>query len=399
MRKLPRYVLDELLKVFLVSLTALTLIVIIVGVVKEATSQSLPPMQVICLIPYILPDALRIAVPVTLLLAATSVYGRMAGSNEIVAIKSLGISPMLIVWPTVVVAVLMSLVTVWLNDLAVSWGRNGAQRVVIEAVEEIIYGILRTQRRYSSDYFTINVKRVEGRTLIRPTLWVKARGNAPAITITAAEAELRSDRAEGVLKIILRDGTIDVEGRADHVQMRFPNDVFERDIPLRDASRAERVSKNPSWLSLKQIAEQTEPHRAAIEQYKQELAARAAYQMLGGDFDGLTSREWETRTAELGGLWAHYYRLRTEPHRRWSAGFSCLSFVWIGVPMAIRRRNRDFFTSFFLCFLPILIVYYPMLMYGVDGAKNGTIPPYAVWTGNLLLLGWGTYMLRKVIRY
>ena len=67
--------------------------------------------------------------------------------------------------------------------------------------------------------------------------------------------------------------------------------------------------------------------------------------------------------------------------------------------MAIRLRNRDFLTSFFLCFLPILIVYYPLLMYGIDGSKSGTIPPQAVWTGNLLLVGWGAWLLRKVIRY
>jgi len=91
--------------------------------------------------------------------------------------------------------------------------------------------------------------------------------------------------------------------------------------------------------------------------------------------------------------------LLLEPHRRWSAGFSCLCFAWVGAPMAIRRRNRDFLTSFFLCFVPILIVYYPLLAYGVDGAKNGTVPAYTVWAGNLLLMLWGAWLLRRVIRY
>ncbi len=39
------------------------------------------------------------------------------------------------------------------------------------------------------------------------------------------------------------------------------------------------------------------------------------------------------------------------------------------------------------------------MMYGIDGAKSGTIPPYTVWAGNLILLVWGFYLLRKVIRY
>ena len=69
------------------------------------------------------------------------------------------------------------------------------------------------------------------------------------------------------------------------------------------------------------------------------------------------------------------------------------------VSVIFRLRNRDMLTSFFLCFLPILIVYYPLLVFGVDGAKDGRLPPWSVWTGNVLLLLWGFYLLRRVIRY
>ena len=120
---------------------------------------------------------------------------------------------------------------------------------------------------------------------------------------------------------------------------------------------------------------------------------------MAGEFDRLTGTEWDRRAAESANMEKLLCRLRLEPYRRWSAGFSCLCFVWVGAPMAVWRRNRDFLTSFFLCFLPILIVYYPLLAYGIDGAKNGTIPPVAVWTGNVLLLVWGTWLLRKVMRY
>jgi lipopolysaccharide export system permease protein len=66
--------------------------------------------------------------------------------------------------------------------------------------------------------------------------------------------------------------------------------------------------------------------------------------------------------------------------------------------MAIRLRNADFLTSFFLCFLPILVVYYPVFMLGVDQAKRGAIPPVAVWLGNVLIILWGWWLLRRVVR-
>jgi lipopolysaccharide export system permease protein len=312
-----------------------------------------------------------------------------------VAIKSLGISPMTILWPTFIVAFLLSLATVQLNDLAVSWGRNGARGVVIDSVEQIAYGMLRTNRRYYSPNFAINVIGVRGRRLISPTIIIFAHGTSPQMTIEAEEAELQSDHAKGVLKIVLRNGTLDVAGR---VRVQF-SDVYEQEIQLRDASRADEMTNTPSWMALRQISQAKIKQKETIEQLDQELAARAAYQMLCGDFQGLTSPEWETRAHERVLSWGQLYRLNLEPHRRWSAGFSCLFFAWVGAPMAIRLRRSDFLAVFFLCFLPILVIYYPLLIYGIDGAKGGTVPAYGVWAGNLLLLLWGAWLLKRVVRY
>lgn len=394
MRIFTRYVLTQVTKVFLFSLIALTTMLIIGGVVREAMNQNLPAAQVVRLIPYLLPEFLRYALPVAILLATTTVYSAMSGANEIVAIKAMGISPWLILWPTMILAFLLSLLTVWLNDLAVSWGRNGVQRVIVEAVEEIAYNMLETQRGYSSSNFSINVKRVEGRRLISPFLKIKGRGSTPSMTITAEEAELRSDREENVLKIILRNSTIDFEGQ---ITIRNP-DVYEQEIPLLDASRV-KLDQRPSQMALRDIPDQVEEQKATIAEVEEDMAAEAGQQLLHGDFAALASADWQSRYGMRASCWTQLYRLYTEPHRRWSAGFSCLCFVWIGAPMAIWFRNRDFLTSFFLCFLPILIVYYPLLMYGIDGSKNGTIPPYSVWAGNLILTVWGAWMLRKVLRY
>ena len=110
------------------------------------------------------------AVPGTILFAVSIVYGRMSASNEIVALKSLGISPMVVIWPALAMAVLLSFATVWLNDLAMSWGFYGVQRVVIDSAEEIAYSKLRSQKTFKSDAFEVTVKDVVGRQLDRTPL-------------------------------------------------------------------------------------------------------------------------------------------------------------------------------------------------------------------------------------
>jgi lipopolysaccharide export system permease protein len=395
MRLLTRYVFSELVNIFALALVAFTLVVLIGVVAREALAQSLPPAQVVRLVPYVLPEALRITLPVTLLLATTTVYARMAGANEVLAVKSAGIHPMAILWPSAVLGVAVSFATVWLNDAGVAWGRAGAQRVVIESVEEIAYSMLRTQKRYASPSFSINVREVRGRRLIRPVVTIHGRGNTPAITIMAEEAELRANHEKELLHVILRNGKIDVEGQA---QVRVP-DVFERDIPLRDASRTKRDDRHPSSIPISEIRAEVADQKDRIERFRHRMAAQAGYEMLTGEFDALAGGDWDARHRDLERMWDRLHRLQTEPHRRWSWGFSCLCFVWVGAPMAIRLRNRDFLTSFFLCFLPILVAYYPLFMSAIDGSKNGVIPPVAIWTGNVLLALWGLWLLRRVLRY
>ncbi len=381
MSTLPRYVLVEVLKIFAVSVGALTLMVVLGFVGREATAQGLPLMTTLRLIPYFLPETLRVTVPMTLLLSCTTVFSRISGANEIVAVKALGISPMTLLWPVYVFAFGMSLATVWLNDVADWWGNTNVQRVIVEGAEEIMYSMLQQQRRYSCPMFSLNVKDINGRKLQRVTLIINAHTGSAKTTITADEAELHSDRAADppMLKILLGKGRIEVAGG---ISMAFPE--WEREIPLTDASRAGSGGPRAS-LPLRNLPEAIAKLKSQIEEQEQMMAALAAYQMTCGDFDDLTSDVWRAHEDLQNRLRFQYFRLQAVPQRRWANGFACLCFVLVGVPMAIVFRNRDFLTSFFLCFLPILVIYYPLMIIGADEAKNGALPTIFVWAGNGML--------------
>jgi lipopolysaccharide export system permease protein len=395
MRLITRYVLIELLKVFAVTLAVMTVLMLLVGAVQEAMLQGLGPVPVLKLIPYLLPNALRFAVPGTILFAACSVFGRMAAANEITAVKSLGVAPLVLLAPAMLLSFVLSLVTVWLNDVAVSWGSEGVHRVVIQSVEEIAYGMLHTQRSYSTRKFSINVMRVDGRQLVRPTVVFRGSDDSPAMTLTAQRAELFCNLRDNTLKIQLVDGSMEME---DGVSVRFLDDIVH-EVPLTQAMNKEDDVEGPSHLPLWKIPEALADQQREIEQMQKTMAAEAAFQMLGGDFDQLVGPEWNERQEKLRLAWERKFRLQTEPWRRWATGFSCFFFVLVGAPLAIRLRNSDLWTSFAVCFLPILVVYYPLLALGVDRAKGGALPPYAVWLGNGVLLLVGLWLLKKVKRY
>lgn len=393
MKIISRYVLGEVLQVFLVSLTAITMFMLVVGLVKEAQQQGLGMIQIAMLVPYVLPEAMRFAVPLTMLFAVSSVFGRLSASNEITALKAAGITPMAAIWPAVWLAVVVSLVSVWLNDIAVSWGRDGIRRVIVGSVEEIIYGRLKQTRSYTTRQLSINVKAVDGRKLIRPTLSVQSGGSTPPVTVSAAEAEMRADPKGETLTIVFRNSKV----RLGDVSADVP-DEWEQVVPIEAVSKKETVARSPSEIAMANFATERDHQIAMINQIEQSAAAKMAMGILSGRVEQTTPAAvaWEREAVEWEKM--RLRRIVMEPWRRWAGGFACLCFVLVGAPMAIRMRNADFLTSFFLCFLPILLIYYPIFMFGLSRVKSGAMPPPAVWLGNVLIAVWGVWLLRRVIR-
>jgi lipopolysaccharide export system permease protein len=236
------------------------------------------------------------------------------------------------------VGIALSAFTLWINDLAWSWGYHGMQRVVIEAGEEIAYSMLRTQRSYSSKAFAINVKGVEGRVLIHPTITLHSSERG-TVTITAEEAELRSDLKNDVLMIYCRNSIIDAEG----VIMRQPG-VLEHEISLK-AVRQRDASTSPSHLTMSQLGEAGDKAEVELKQLKLQFASEAAFQLLSGDFASVVHKDWIARGWMIKDLEDYLHRVRTEPFRRCANGFSCLCFMLVGAPVAIRLRNSDFIRS------------------------------------------------------
>lgn len=395
MNIITRHVLWELARVFFLTLTALTALMLLVGVAQEAVRQGLGLTPILRLLPYLLPNALCFAIPGSILFTVTSVFGRMSAENEVTALKSLGISPLTIVWPALISAFFLSLVVVWLNDIAFSWGYAGVQRVVVQSIEEIAYSMLQTQRSYSSKRFSMNVKQVDGRKLVRPTITFQSSGNAPAVTLIAREAELRFNQEESTLSIFLTNGTIEVEGVAT---MEF-DDQIERVVPLGDDGSQENGLISPVHLPMSQVPDAIDKENLRLDLLRKVLATDSAYDLLLGDFDELSGSKRAKQRDDVAKSQQRLNRLATEPWRRWAIGFSCLAFCSVGIPLSLLMRNSDTATTFFRCFLPILLVYYPFLAYGIDRAKAGAMPPYVVWTGNLACLLVAAYMLWRVRRY
>ena len=367
---------------------------LLIGLVQEAVRENLTPQTILQLIPYVLPNALCFAIPGTMLFSTCLVLGRMSAANEITAIKSIGVSPMSVVGPVLVLAFCLSIVTVYLNDLASSWGRKGMYRVVLNSVEKTIYSVLSSQHTYQNGRVLIEVDEVVGQELLRPHLQIFDPHTGDGIQMQADRARLVVDAEEGKLIIAATNAVVQAPGH--DVDGVFPQHDFE--IDLSAATRKGERKSSAKDLSLSQIPEATHHQQQLLKRENRQMALQAAFQVLGGDWIGLTHPRWTAQLSERQANIYQLHRLYTEPWRRWANGFSCLCFVLVGAPLAIYMKRSDFWNTFAICFIPILIGYYPLLMFGVEQAKSGSLPPPIVWLGNLVLLVVGWFFSLRITR-
>jgi lipopolysaccharide export LptBFGC system permease protein LptF len=112
---LHRYIFRELIKVFVPSAVALTLMLSLGSVLRPVQEYGVGPQQVVHLMGYFLPITLTFVLPMAALFAATLVYGRFASDNELDACKAGGVSLLTLVYPGLVLAIIVAIANLILS--------------------------------------------------------------------------------------------------------------------------------------------------------------------------------------------------------------------------------------------------------------------------------------------
>src|SRR5205823_9954830 len=74
---------------------------------------------------------------------------------------------------------------------------------------------------------------------------------------------------------------------------------------------------------------------------------------------------------------AVYRQIRNVEGEYWmrpALAVGCLVFALIGCPVGIWANRADYLSTFVICFLPTVFVYYPLLLFGSNTGKEGKLP-------------------------
>jgi lipopolysaccharide export system permease protein len=265
----------------------------------------------------------------------------------------------------------------------------------LKDVEEGLYALLNRDKQINYPHldYAIFVRRVEGRKLYDAVFKHRdkeRKDNNPGYKVVAwaREAELRVNLNTHTVTVQMRYGeALEDGGEARNGAGGGCFGSFEKleyAVPLPPDFGRTKAPKARD-LSWQEILDQ----RDEWTRYQEQVGAEIALGMAQSSLDG-SPLKLEKHINDLRNMRhnseAEVRALDTELQMRPAIAFGCLFFVLVGCPAGIWFSKSDYLSAFIICFLPIIFLYYPLLLCGTGLARDGKILPLlSVWAADALM--------------
>jgi lipopolysaccharide export system permease protein len=361
------YLISEILPPFFFGLLAFTFILLIARILKLielVITRGVPPMQIGKLFSLILPTFLEMTVPMAFLLAILLGLGRMSNDQELLAMKASGVSPMQILGPIAGLALIISLVTLFLTLYARPTA-NFALKKELYNIAKTRVGTALKEKVFNDDF--------------------------PKILIYVEEIIPPGNTAQGVLIVDKRDRVREDIILGKVARITTDDETNTLGLRLFDGSIYEREKKRPGFSQT----------RFNIYDFKldlDELVGPVRQKETGPKELALTDLIDSIQEKQRQGTKAVSEQM--ELHQRIAFGFVPLVFGLLGVSLALlpraSRAGRSW--GFMLC-LFWLMTYYAILSLGKALGDKGLLHPIpALWLPNLVVGGIALQFFRKAMR-
>jgi lipopolysaccharide export system permease protein len=395
----------ELVRVFLLSLGALTGLFLIVGLVQQASQLGLSLSQVLGAVPLFVPSTLPLTIPATTLFASCVVYGRLAHDNEVVALKAAGVHLFGVVKPALLLGALATATTASLYHTVIPASQQQLYAEILSDPEEVLYNQLRRDRclRGPGLPYVVYVRDVQGKRLIDVVIKRRAKSKTGTEVTTGYdlvarmhEARLRVDLASAKVIIdpdrfvVYEKNATGSTASAGSFTMDLPDSVSGKDARVRISAL--------TWDDL--------PGRIAVvagerdDILRQRAKLQAEIESIPDEtLRGLARNELKNFQFLIDTKTRQVRNLQAEVFARPALAASCLVFALIGCPVGIWANRADYLSTFVICFLPTLVVYYPLLLAGSDMGKTGRVPLWlGCWMADIVLGTVGVLLTWRLLR-
>ena len=406
-KTITKYLLLELISPFGLGLLIFTFVLFmqqVLRLIELVINKGVGVSVVLRMIAYIMPSFLVMTIPMAVLVATLSAFGRLSTDSEITAMKASGISLYSLCVPVLIFATGATAITFFFYAEALPWG-NRNFRLVLYELARTKAAIALKDKVFDTSYpgLVIYIEEIDDQDVFHGVMLSDTRDNNNQQVIFADTGRLISDEKQ--LRVILR--LENGESHPKNVVNPLKYQIVK--FPALDILLSFQGNSDDSPLNI----EPTDRDMTIPQLAKQYVISK---QMAAGQAAPPPSETPENGAAWHAQLWQYtqitgkllldsFMRqdedandFLVEIHKRFSFPAACLVFGVIATPLGIQSRRSGksggFATSLFL-----LLIYYIFIVAGESLGDNGRLPAIlAVWTPNILLGATGVILLIRVAK-
>jgi lipopolysaccharide export system permease protein len=308
---------------------------------------------------YSTPYFLTFVIPMSIMMAVLLTFLRLSDDNEIIAIKTCGMSIYGLLPPVVLFCLIGCLLTLFMTVYGMPWGRL--------CVKELTYRIVSSNLEIGLKDRTFNdsfkdvmlyVNKINPKNKELQDVFIEDKRTQNIVSaVVAPKGKLFREPDKHVYYLLLYNGVINQVDLKNKSANSIDFETYEVRLDIKKAA-----------LTLKQRNKhRKEMGLAELRQYLNNSSRRDA----------------------------KYYNVLMELHKKFSIPIACFALGFLAVPLGIQSRSAKRSFSLVLGLIFILI-YYLLLSAGLVFGETGAYPPViGMWVPNIALGGLGLYLLVK----
>ena len=354
-----RYIVKQMLTPFSINLLVFTFLFLMTEMIEITdwiVNYNLNLLAVFKIIFYTLPWFLMFIIPMSVMMAVLLTFLRMSNDNEIIALKSCGLSVYRLLPPVLAFAVFGCCLTAFITLFGIPQSKNALDEMAVQlAASHVDIGL---KERTFNDGFKdvmlyVNEIDTQNKKLIDIFIEDKRQPDIVS-TVIAPEGRLFSDAEKFVIHLLLSNGTIHQTNLKERSATSIEFDTYKLSLDFKkEIEDYENRDKHREAMSISEL--------------------RQHMKESNDDTD--------------------YNKAKIIIHRRFSIPIACLVMGLVALPLGIQSKNAKRSFGLILC-LFFFLLYYLLLTIGYSFGEDGIYPPeIGIWLPNFVMGSIGLFLL------
>ncbi|MGD2186865.1 MAG: LPS export ABC transporter permease LptF [Desulfobacterales bacterium] len=355
-----RYIFKEFLAPFTVNVLFFTFIFLmaeLIEITNWIVNYNINLTTVLLMIFYQIPFLLIFVLPISVMITVLLTFMRLSSENEILAIKTGGISIYALLTPVFVFCFIGFVLTLFMSTYGQPIGRSALRELKREIVSSnMTIGLKERTFNDSIGDFVIYVNKIDSKDKMLIDVFIEDKRQPNRVnTVVAPRGKIFNDSQHTVARLRLFNGTIHQTNLKDKAAHSIHFDRYDISLPMKKSgSHIDAKPKRPKEMSTRDLAR----------------------------FVNRSNAEHD-----------RYFRALVEFHRRFALPIGCFALGLLAVPMGVQSKSAKRSFGLFLG-LFLYLLYYLLMSAGKIYGETGAYPPaIGMWLPNFIMGGMGVYFL------